>query len=111
MELLNTINPNVLGGVIFAVFAVLVGTRLSTTGIRDYILIMTIAILGTASVIERWFLTSSIVTSCLVGFAIGFLADDVYLNLKATIPDFVKDILDDLFKGIKDKVRKMIGSE
>lgn len=109
MELLKLININILGGVGFALFAVLVGTRVTVTGLRDYIFILTIAVLGTASVIEHWFLDNSFITSCLIGFSIGFLADDVYLNLKATIPEFIKDILSDILKGIKEKLKKFLG--
>lgn len=109
MELLKLINANILGGVGFALFAVLVGTRVTVTGLRDYIFILTIAVLGTVSVIEHWFLDNSFITSCLIGFSIGFLADDVYLNLKATIPEFIKDILSDILNGIKEKIKKFLG--
>lgn len=109
MELLQQINANLLGGVGFALFAVLVGTRVTETGIRDYIFILTIAVLGSASVIEHWFMDSSFITSCLTGFSIGFLADDVYLNLKATVPEFVKEILNDIFTGIKERIKRFLG--
>lgn len=109
MELLKVINANVLGGVGFALFAVLVGTRVTVTGLRDYIFILTIAVLGTASVIEHWFLDNSFITSCLIGFSIGFLADDIYLNLKATMPEFIKDILRDILNGIKEKIKRFLG--
>lgn len=103
------INSNILGGIGFALFAVLVGTRVTVIGLRDYILILTIALLGTANVIEHWFMDSHLTTSCLVGFAIGFLADDVYLNIKATVPDFVKEIMTDFFQVIKTKLKKLLG--
>ena len=111
MELLKVINTNVLGGVGFALFAVLVGTRVTITGLRDYIFILTIAVLGTASVVEHWFLDNSFITSCLIGFAIGFLADDIYLNLKATMPEFIKDILHDILDGLKNRIKKFLGIE
>lgn len=109
MALLKLINANILGGVGFALFAVLVGTRVAVTGLRDYIFILTIAVLGTASVIEHWFLDNSFITSCLIGFSIGFLADDIYLNLKATIPEFIKDLLSDILNGIKEKIKNFLG--
>lgn len=109
MDFLKFINNNILGGVGFALFAVVVGTRLAITGLRDYICILTIAVLGTASVIEHWFLDNSFITSCLIGFSIGFLADDVYLNLKATMPEFIKDILSDILGGLKDKIKQLFG--
>lgn len=107
-QLLPQINANVLGGVIFALWAVLIGTKITVTGLRDYIFIITIAVLGTAAVIEQWFLDNSFITSCLIGFSIGFLADDVYMNLKATVPEFVKDILDDVLQAVKDWIRKIL---
>lgn len=113
MDLLKIINVdaniNIIGGVCFALFAVLVGTRITTTGIRDYIFIVTIATLGAASVIEHWFINSSIITSCLIGFSIGFLADDVYLNLKATMPQFIKDVINDIMIGVKSKIKSVLG--
>ena len=109
MELLKLINANILGGVGFALFAVLAGTRVTVTGFRNYIFILTIAVLGTASVIEHWFLNDSFITSCLIGFSIGFLADDIYLNLRATMPEFIKDILSDIQNGVKEKIKKFLG--
>lgn len=109
MEILQHININLLGGVGFALFAVLVGTRVTETGLRDYIFILTIAVLGTASVLEQWFLHKSFTTNCLIGFSIGFLADDVYLNIKATMPDFVKTVITDTFTAARKKVNKFLG--
>lgn len=109
METLQTISNNILGGVGFALLAVVLDTRLTITGVRDYIVIVTIAILGAASVIERWFLDSSFITSCLLGFSIGILADDVYINLKTAMPDFIKEIVSDVSTSIKNKVRKFLG--
>lgn len=106
MEIIQQLNANLLGGIGFALLAVLVGTKVTETGIRDYILILTIAVLSSASVIEHWFMDSSFITSCLTGFSIGFLADDVYLNIKATIPEFVKDIINDVFTGIKERIKR-----
>lgn len=104
-------NINILGGVGFALFAVLLGTKLKDIGLRDYILVLTFALLGTAGIIERWFLSSSFITSCLVGFAIGFIADDVYLNLRATLPEVIKTLLIDLLQTMKDKLLYFIGKD
>ena len=105
-QILPLIEVNVLGGVGFALFAVIVGTRLVDVGVRDYICILTIAILGAANIIERWFTDGSFITSCLIGFSIGFLADDVYINLKSTMPAFIKDVLSDTLDSLKDKITK-----
>lgn len=107
-QILALNNVNILSGIAFALFAVLVGTRVKEVGVRNYIFILTIALLGTANIIEHWFLDSSFTTTCLVGFAVGYLADDVYLNLKATIPEFVKHIINDVLQWIKDWVHKTL---
>lgn len=108
---LTLIETNILGGVSFSLFAVLVGTKVSDVGVRDYIFILTIAVLVTANVLEYWFANSSFVSSCMIGFAIGFLSDDVYLNLKETTPLFVKQIINDVLQGIKDWVHKKVGRD
>lgn len=109
IQYIEHINENIIGGVAFALFAVLVGTRPTVVGCRDYIYILVMAVLGSANIIEHWFLHTSFLTSCLIGFCVGFLADDIYLNLKATIPDFVKQIVDDVLQSIKDWIRRVIG--
>lgn len=105
------LNINIVCGVVSAVFAVLVDTRLAATGLRDYLAILSIAILATATVIEHWFLSNTVITSCTVGFCIGFLADDVYRNLKTTMPEFVKQIVDDVLHWAKNWVKRILGAK
>lgn len=103
---IQIINPNIICSVGFSILAAVVGTQPTVIGIRDYIFILIGAALSTAWLIEHWFLDKSILTCCLIGYYVGFLAKDVYLNLKATIPDFIKDILVDILTWIKDRIRK-----
>ena len=109
MTELNGINLNFAGGVGFAFFAVLVGTRWSEVGLRDYAIIMVLALLSTAFVIERWFSDGTVITCSLVGFAIGYLADDVYININATLPEFTKKIIGDAADGAHNWIRKVLG--
>lgn len=106
---LTPFNLNMLLGTCFAVFSVLIGNKITTTELRDFILIVTLAILATTSIIEQWFSNSSMVSTCLIGFSVGFVADDVYLNLKATLPKFIKTLIQDIFEGVKMKVKVFLG--
>lgn len=110
MNDLTNLHTNILGGIGLALFAVLVGTKMTRVGFRDYLLIVVLAVLGTASAIEHWFLESAFSTACLVGFSVGFLADDVYMNVKATVPDFIKEMVGDVMNGIKQRVKALFGS-
>lgn len=110
MNVLMNLHTNILGGIGLALFAVLVGTNVTRIGFRDYLLIVVLAVLGTASAVEHWFLDSALSTACLVGFSVGFLADDVYMNVKATMPDFIKEMLSDVMNGIKQRIKALSGS-
>lgn len=109
MTELNGIHTNLAAGVGFAFFAVLVGTRWSEIGLRDYIIIMVLALLSTAFAIERWFSDGTVVTCSFIGFGIGYLADDVYININATLPDVIKGIIGDGTEWLHNKVRQVLG--
>ena len=106
---LNGIHTNFAAGVGFAFFAVLVGTRWSEVGFRDYIIIMVLALLSTAFAIERWFSDGTVVTCSFIGFGIGYLADDVYININTTLPEFTKKIIGDAADGAHNWIRKILG--
>lgn len=99
------VHQNVAGAVVCALFAVITGTRPLDVGWRNYALIVAAAFLTAAAVIDYWFLHHGFFICCLIGFAIGYLADDVVLNLNATVPDFVKNSLADVF----DWLRRWLG--
>lgn len=111
MELLSTlpIDYGMLGGVALAVFAVFMDARSSANGVRDYILVTTATILAALVILETWFKDSSVATCCAVGFFVGFMMDDVYTNLRTTVPNFVKGTLSDIFYGIRLKIRRFLG--
>lgn len=94
-------HQNVLGGMACAMLAVLIGTHPAQVGWRNYALIVLASLLTTAAVIDYWFLHKGFFISCLIGFAIGYLADDVIVNLNATVPDFVKNSLADVFDWLR----------
>lgn len=112
MDILTLINSNIniVSGVVLAVFAVLVGAKEPTVSLRDYTLILTTAVLSSAGVIERWFEDSSITTSCIVGFSIGFISDDIYLNLKTATPKFIRDVVNDVLTSVEEKIKKFLGN-
>lgn len=111
LETLLHTDKNILGGVGFAILSVIIGTNIFRTGIKDYILILIIAILGTASIIETWFLDKSFITSCLIGFSIGLLVDDIYLNIRDTAEEHMRGIIDATMDGIKERIRRFIGGD
>lgn len=109
-ELLEKIiaNQNVVGGMACALFAVIVGTRPQKVGWRDYALIVAAAIIATAAVIDYWFLNRGFFIACAIGFTIGYLADDVVLNLNATVPEFVSGSLKDILDWLREWLRRLL---
>lgn len=101
------VHENILGGIGCCLVAIFIGTRLSEVGLRNYALIIAIGVLSTGTIIEHWFLNSSFFTSCLVGFGFGLIADDVYKNIRDTMPDFIKDLFSEITQGGKDKLRSL----
>ena len=108
MEIIKYLDVNTIGGVGFAVFAIVVGAKL-TIGVRDYIFILIATVLSTISVIEHLPAGSSLTTSCIVGFSLGLIADDLYLNLKTALPEFIRDTIYEILNGVKHKIKKFLG--
>ena len=104
-------HTNMVAGVGTALFAVLVGTRWSEIGFRDYLIIVVLALLATAFAVERWMNNATSVTCALTGFAVGYLADDVYININATLPDFIKQVVGEGMQWLHNKIRTMLGLE
>ena len=93
---------NIIGGAACAAFAVATGTRLNRVGWRNYSLIMAAAILTAAALVDWEIGRRGFFASCLVGFAVGYLADDVVLNLNATLPEFIRGITRDILNWVRD---------
>ena len=100
--------PNLYGGIACALIAVVLGTRPLSVGWRDYGLIVAAAILTTASVIDYWFIRHGFFVCCLIGFAIGYLADDVITTLNATMPRFIRQAVRDILDWLRDWLTRML---
>lgn len=95
-------------GVAVAFFTFIVDTPLRQIGCRNFILTGVVTVLATAFIIECWFIESTTTTKCLIGFSVGFLADDVFTNIKVATPEFIKGVVVDIGKAIHDKIRKFL---
>ena len=101
LEWILRLHENVLAGAIGAAVRVLLGTRLASVGLRDYLLIFISAVLAAASVADLWMRGSSIALS-------AGLADDVVMNLNATLPDFIKDTVRDVLDWLREWLRRLL---
>ena len=106
-EHILNIHLNIWGAVAFALLAVVIGTRVRDVGVRNYLFILISASLGSASVVEQWFFQSSFLTCCLIGFGFGYLADDVLMNLNATLPEFIKTAVNDFLDWLREWLRRV----
>lgn len=111
LEWILRLHENVLAGAIGAAVGVLLGTRLASVGLRDYLLIFISAVLAGASVADLWMRGSSIALSAGLGLFIGILADDVVMNLNATLPDFIKDTVRDVLDWLREWLRRLLNGE
>lgn len=102
-------NLNVVVASISSALAVLIGVRLREVGLRTYLLVLLTSLLITAAVIETWFYDASVFKSAAIGWAIGYLADDVILTLESLVPEFVQNTSNDVLTGIKNKINKILG--
>lgn len=100
-------HKNLIGAVVCALFSVLLNTRFSQVGWRDYVLIVVSALIATA-VVDYWFLQRGFFFACAIGFVIGYLADDVILNLNATVPSFVSGSLNDILDWLRQWLRRLL---
>lgn len=108
MEHITFVNAKSLVGMIAAATAVFVGVNIREIGIRAYVLVLITAVLATAAVIETWFSNSTVMKSATVGWIIGYITDDVLLTINSLLPNFIKDLLDSVTSGIKNKIDKWL---
>ena len=50
-----------------------------------------------------------VMKSATVGWVIGYISDDVLLTINALLPDFIKDLVNTVTNGIKQKIGKLLG--
>lgn len=108
IEVVN-LHQNIIGGVGFAVLAVLIDAKPTKVGVRNYLTVIILAALCSATIIEQWLLGNSFLKSCVVGLGVGIIIDDVYLNLKATLPELTKKAIETVFDGVLAWLRKLVG--
>lgn len=100
------VETGLIWGIAVAFFTFIVDTPLRAVGCRNFILIGVVSVLSTAYIIECWFIKSSAITKCLIGFGIGFLADDVFTNIKVATPQIIKTLVSDVLNAIRKKIKK-----
>ena len=103
------IPANMAGGLLCALLAVLLGTRISVVGWRSYALIVMLSLLLTGAAVEMFLTQSALLVCCLTGFGLGLASDNLILTLEATLPEFVEGTIKDVLSGIRDKIRKLLG--
>lgn len=107
--LLIPIHTNILAAMLASALAVIMGVNIRELGLRVYVLILITAILIAAAVVETWFLNSTVYKAAAIGWGIGYITDDVLLTINALMPNFIRDLVDKVFNGIKKKVDKFFG--
>ena len=104
--MIDFLGVNTIAGMFTSVLAVIVGTRFKEIGIRMYVVFLITAMLISASVIETWFLDSTLVKSATIGWVIGYVTDDVMLTINAMLPKFVHSTLRTIADGVRNKIDK-----
>ena len=104
--MIDFLGVNTIAGMFTSVLAVIVGTRFKEIGIRMYVVFLITAMLISASVIETWFLDSTLVKSATIGWVIGYVTDDVMLTINAMLPEFVRSTLRTIADGVRNKIDK-----
>ena len=110
-DFLNVISANMWGGLLSTLFAVLVGTNFKAVGLRNYILILAMSLLATGVLIELFLVDATLFRCCLLGFGVGLVADNVFMTLDATLPNFVESAIKDTLAAIKDKLNAFLGKK
>ena len=104
--MIDFLGVNTIAGMFTSVLAVIVGTKFKEIGIRMYVVSLITAMLISASVIETWFLDSTLVKSATIGWVIGYVTDDVMLTINAMLPKFVHSTLRTIADGVRNKIDK-----
>ena len=104
--MIDFLGVNTIAGMFTSVLAVIVGTKFKEIGIRMYVVFLITAMLISASVIETWFLDSTLVKSATIGWVIGYVTDDVMLTINAMLPKFVHSTLRTIADGVRNKIDK-----
>lgn len=104
--MMDILQINVAVAMLAAMSAVVIGVNIRGLGVRVYTLVLITAMVISAAVIDTWFIADSLVKCAAVGWFIGYVTDDFLLTLNAIMPNFIRELVDKIFKGIKNKIDK-----
>ena len=94
-----------------ALISVLVGTDYKLCTKRDYLAICFLSVLAAIAIVDSVVTNKTIATVTFIGACVGFFMDDIYLNLKAATPDFIKNIIEMILNGIQEKLKKFFNKD
>lgn len=104
--MMDILQINVAVAMLAAMIAVVIGVNIRELGVRVYTLVLITAMVISAAVIDTWFITDSLVKCAAIGWFIGYVTDDFLLTLNAIMPNFIRELVDKIFNGIKNKIDK-----
>ena len=104
--MMDILQINVAVAMLAAMLAVAISVNICELGVRVYTLVLITAMVISAAVIDTWFITDSLVRCAAVGWFIGYVTDDFLLTLNAIMPNFIRELVDKIFNGIKNKIDK-----
>ena len=94
-----------------ALISVLVGTDYKLCTKRDYLAICFLSVLAGIVAADTILTSKTVATTTFVGACVGFFMDDIYLNLKAATPNFIKSIIETILDGLQEKIKKAFGKK
>ena len=104
--MMDILQINVAVAMLAAMSAVAIGVNIRELGVRVYTLVLITAMVVSSAVIDTWFITDSLVKCAAIGWFIGYVTDDFLLTLNAIMPKFIREIINKIFNGIKNKIDK-----
>ena len=104
--MMDILQINVAVAMLAAMGAVAIGVNIRELGVRVYTLVLITAMVVSSAVIDTWFITDSLVKCAAIGWFIGYVTDDFLLTLNAIMPKFIREIINKIFNGIKNKIDK-----
>ena len=104
--MMDILQINVAVAMFAAMSAVVIGVNIRGLGVRVYTLVLITAMVISAAVIDTWLIADSLVKCAAVGWFIGYVTDDFLLTLNAIMPNFIRELVDKIFNGIKNKIDK-----
>ena len=104
--MMDILQINVAVAMLAAMSAVVIGVNIRELGVRGYTLVLITAMVVSSAVIDTWFITDSLVKCAAIGWFIGYVTDDFLLTLNAIMPKFIREIINKIFNGIKNKIDK-----